>query len=68
MPDPTPGQLAYETWYLALENTLPAGSTRWSALEARHRDAWEGAAQAVMTAWMASPDWPTPPQEEPHAS
>lgn len=45
---PTPGQIAYEAWFLALENTLPAGSARWPELEARLREAWETAAQAVL--------------------
>jgi len=31
-------------------------------LPAEHR-AWEAAAQAAIAAWIASPDWATPPEE-----
>jgi hypothetical protein len=48
MPDPTPGQINYEAWFLTMHNTPPAGSLRWAALEGSARDAWEAAAEAVL--------------------
>jgi hypothetical protein len=53
---PTPGQIAYEAYVLALLNTPPAGSLRWQELEARIRDAWDVAAAAVLALQQAGVD------------
>lgn len=74
MPDtPTPGQVCYEaymtTQYAHMGKPFDPTQPGWHYLSLERRDhrAWEAAAQAVITAWIASPDWPTPapqPEEE----
>jgi hypothetical protein len=65
MPDtPTPGQIAYDVYAAHLLQLAPWGTVDFAQLTAFHKHAWEAAAQAAITAWIASPDWPTPPREE----
>ena len=60
---PTPGERAYAA-YARLMQPHHAMSL-WGFLPPYCQAAWEAAAQAVLTAWIASPDWPTPqPQED----
>lgn len=61
----TPGQVAYEAYVAAAHPVVGDALMRWEDTNMRYRAIWEAAAQAVMTAWIASPDWPTPqPQED----
>ena len=49
MPDPTPGQIAYEAWWRARwPLDTPPHFTRYSTLASPDQRAWESAAQAVL--------------------
>ena len=62
----TPGQIAYAAYWQvharegSVQLRLPFGG-----LPEVSQRAWEAAAQAAITAWIASPDWPTPAREDP---
>jgi ABC-type phosphate/phosphonate transport system substrate-binding protein len=60
----TPGQIAYEAYHAAHDPAMLWGTSGWPALPLMTRRAWEAAAQAAITAWIASPDWPTPAQKD----
>jgi len=58
---PTPGQVGYTAYYHTwLRQRHRSVRLTWTELAAEDRHAWEAAAQAAITAWIASPDWPTP--------
>lgn len=62
MPDqPTPGQIAY-TAYAQTRYGMPpdAAALTYAASVPDEREAWEAAAAALITAWIAGADWPTP--------
>jgi hypothetical protein len=61
---PTPGQVAYEAYMAMLPERAYFPAAAWLGIGGAHRRAWEAAAQAAITAWIASPDWPTPAQED----
>jgi hypothetical protein len=53
----SPGQICYEGFWRA---TGPDFRNEWPLLPSSTQARWEAAAQAAITAWIASPDWPTP--------
>jgi hypothetical protein len=57
MPDPTPGQTAYETYFQALYATIPTSSDVWTWQTPAVQRAWEAAAQAVLDADLAARVW-----------
>ena len=59
-PTSTPGQLAYEGYTRAL--SLRANPA-WAQMPSRYQHAWEVAAEAAITAWIAAPDVLTPAHE-----
>lgn len=61
MPDTTPGQVCYVA-YVRVRYGLPEADAALTYVRSipEERAAWEAAAQAAITAWIASPDWPTP--------
>lgn len=65
MPDPTPGQAAYVTWWrtkYGMQQADPASA--YQLLPAADRRAWEAAAQAVLDAARTTPVG----EEEPHGT
>jgi hypothetical protein len=61
----TPGQLCYEAYCALTPRLYPtARLMAWDEMLPVEHRAWEAAAEAVITAWIASPDWPTPPPED----
>jgi len=66
---PTPGQIAYEAYVAIMVPLAPWGTPDFAQLPEIHR-AWDAAAEAAITAWIASPDFPMPAhptQEDDHA-
>src|SRR5262245_16253171 len=57
---PTLGQVAYEAYIAGRPWPPNMRHRRWVAIGPAEQRAWDAAAQAAMTAWIASPDGPTP--------
>jgi hypothetical protein len=54
---PTPGQVAYEAHARAWDRDMLC-TPAWACLPARHKDAWEAAAQAVLAHCTPQEDTP----------